>query len=146
VLALAATLAMPFQPACVPAVARNLGVTPSPSGTARLVFVHCGDRGVTGVSLSRDTAVARVPDPLWRIEARQPSPASVFTVGRTPLGFREAVPLRRPLPPFRRVFAQVETTQGRYAMGFRALDLTPGLVLRAADAVPKAAFASEACP
>ncbi|MBA3689905.1 MAG: hypothetical protein H0W82_00645, partial [Actinobacteria bacterium] len=56
-------------------------------------------------------AAARPPQgavrPLWRIRSETPSPASVFTLGRTPLGFREDVPLRRALPPRRRLFAQV---------------------------------------
>ncbi len=83
--------------------------------------------------------------PLWRIRSETPSPASVFTLGRTPLGFREDVPLRRALPPHRRLFAQVDTTVGRYALGFRTLDLAPGLVTRPAGSVTAEAFAQGAC-
>ena len=141
---LAASL-MPALPACVPRTSFNLGVMPSPFGTVRFLFVHCEDRGVTGVSL----AAARAPDagtrPLWRIRTESPSAATVFTVGRTPLGFDEDVALRHALPAGRRLFANVETTAGSYAMGFRALDLVPGRVQRPADTVTKEAFAEGAC-
>jgi hypothetical protein len=136
---------MPALPACVPRTSFNLGVMPSPFGTVRFLFVHCEDRGVTGVSL----AAAHAPDagtrPLWRIHSASPSAAAVFTVGRTPLGFAEDVALRRELPPARRLFANVETTAGSYALGFRALDLLPGLVQRPADSVTREAFAEGAC-
>jgi hypothetical protein len=141
----AASLAMLLLPACVPRVSLNVGVAPSPSGTARVLFVHCEDLGVTRVSLE----TYGVPDararPLWRIESPVPSPDTLFTVGRTPFGFDESVALRGALPAGRRLFAEVRTTAGRYAVGFRALDLAPGLVLRAADAVPKASFSADAC-
>jgi hypothetical protein len=144
--ALAASLAMLLLPACVPAVAMNVGVAPSPSGTARVLFVHCDDLGVTGVSLQTyGVPGAAARPPLWRIETTEPSPATVFTVGRAPFGFEQSVPLRRTLPAGKRLFAEVETTAGRYAVGFHALDLAPGLVVRAADAVPKESFATGAC-
>lgn len=136
---------VPALPGCVPRISFNLGVMPSPFGTVRFLFVHCEDRGVTRVSL----AAARSPEagtrPLWRIRTESPSAAAVFTVGRTPLGFDEDVALRRALPAGRRLFANVETTTGSYAMGFRALDLAPGLVQRPADTVTKEAFAEGAC-
>lgn len=142
--ALAASL-MPALPACVPRTSFNLGVMPSPFGTVRFLFVHCEDRGVTGVSL----AAARAPDagtrPLWRIRSESPSTAAVFTVGRTPFGFAEDIALRGELPPQRRLFASVETTTGSYAMGFRALELIPGLVRGPVETVTKEAFAQGAC-
>jgi hypothetical protein len=49
------------------------------------------------------------------------------------------------MPPQRRLFAEVDTTVGTYALGFRALDLLPGLVQRPADSVTKEAFAEGAC-
>jgi hypothetical protein len=136
---------MPLLPSCVPRTSFNVGVTTSPFGTLRFLFVHCEDLGVTGVSLDVARPPEAVPHPLWRIDTESPSPASVFTVGRTPVGFREEVRLRRALPPRRRLFAEVDTTNGRYAMGFRALDLLPGLVQRPADSVTKEAFAEGAC-
>jgi hypothetical protein len=69
----------------------------------------------------------------------------MFTVGRTPLGFDEDVSLHRAMPPNRQLFAQVDTTVGRYALGFRALDLVPGLVRWPAGSVTKEAFAQGAC-
>jgi hypothetical protein len=136
---------MPALPACVPRTSFNLGVMPSPLGTVRFLFVHCEDRDVTAVSL----AAARAPDPgtrpLWRILTESPSPASVVTVGRTPVGFHEDVPLRHAMPPQRQLFAEGDTTVGTYALGFRALDLLPGLVQRPADSVTKEAFAEGAC-
>jgi hypothetical protein len=136
---------MPLLPSCVPRTSFNVGVTASGFGTVRFLFVHCEDLGVTGVSL----AVARTPEapdrPLWRIHTESPSPASVFTVGRTPVGFHEDVPLHRAMPPHRQLFAQVDTTVGRYALGFRALDLVPGLVRWPAGSVTKEAFAQGAC-
>jgi hypothetical protein len=143
-LAVVATM-MPALPACVPRTSFNLGVMPSSFGTVRFLFVHCEDRGVTGVSL----AAARAPDagtrPLWRIRSESPSTAAVFTVGRTPLGFAEDVALSGELPPHRRLFANVETTAGSYAMGFRALELIPGLVRGPTETVTKEAFAQGAC-
>jgi hypothetical protein len=130
---------------CVPALASNIGVAPTPTGTARILFVHCEDAGVTSVALE---AVHRGGDPpraLWRVEARDPSPATIFTVGKTPVGFHEVVGLRRAFPPVRRLFAEVGTTAGRYGVSFRALDLEPGIVLRPDGAVPKASFAEGAC-
>jgi hypothetical protein len=144
-IAIVASLAMLLLPACVPRVSRNVGVAPSPSGTARVLFVHCEDLGVTGVSVETYGVPDASARPLWRIESPVPSPATVFTVGSTPFGFDESVALRRALPAGKRVFAQVETTAGRYSVGFRALDLVPGLVLREAGAVPKASFAADAC-
>lgn len=136
---------MPMLPSCVPRTSFNVGVTASAFGTVRFLFVHCEDLGVTGVSL----AVAHTPEaagrPLWRIRADTPSPASVFTVGRTPLGFHEDLPLHRAMPPHRQLFAQVDTTVGRYALGFRALDLVPGLVRWPTGSVTKEAYAQGAC-
>jgi hypothetical protein len=142
--AVAASLTMLLS-ACVPRTSFNLGVMPAPFGSLRFLFVHCEDAGITGVSLSTARAPRAGTRPLWRIRSDPPSAASIFTVGRTPLGFSEDVSLRRELPTSRRLFAQVETTAGRYALGFRALDLVPGLVQRPADRVTKEAFAAGAC-
>ena len=142
--AVAASLA-PLCVSCVPRTSFNVGVTTSPFGTVRFLFVHCEDLGVTGVSLAVARAHEAAARPLWRILTESPSPASVFTVGRTPVGFHEDVPLRRRMPPQRRLFAEVDTTVGTYALGFRALDLLPGLVQRPADSVTKEAFAEGAC-
>ena len=136
---------MPLLPSCVPRTSFNVGVTASGFGSVRFLFVHCEDLGVTGVSLALARPPGAVAHPLWRIQAESPSPASVFTVGRTPLGFHEDVPLRRAMPPHRQLFAQVDTTVGRYALGFRALDLVPGLVRWPAGSVTKEAFAQGAC-
>jgi hypothetical protein len=141
----AASLAMLLLPACVPRVSLNVGVAPSPSGTARVLFVHCEDLGVTGVSLAVARPARPQPRPLWRIHTAAPSPASMFTVGRTPVGFHEDVALRGPLPARRQLFAEVDTTVGTYGLGFRALDLVPGLVQRPAGSVTKEAFAAGAC-
>ena len=133
---------MLLLPGCVPATSFNLGLVPTAFGSVRFLFVHCEDSGVTGVSLTGAGAGAR---PLWRIRSDAPSAASSFTVGRTPVGFSEDVALRRQLPPVRLLFAQVDTTSGRYAVGFRALDLVPGMVRRTTDTVTKEAFAAGAC-
>jgi hypothetical protein len=132
-------------PSCVPRTSFNLGVMPTVFGSVRFLFVHCEDLGVTDVSLAVARPRQGATPPLWRIHAEAPSPDSVFTVGRTPLGFREEVRLRRALPPRRQLFALVETSVGSYAMGFRALDLVPGLVRRPADMVTQQAFAEGAC-
>lgn len=144
-LAVAAAWLVLLVPACVPRTSFNLGVMPSPFGTVRFLFVHCEDAGITAVSLSAAGSPGAPTPPLWRIRAETPSPASLFTVGRSPVGFSEDVALRRELPPRRRLTAQVDTTTGRYAMGFRALELVPGLVQRPADSVSKEAFARGAC-
>lgn len=141
--AVAASLTM-LLPACVPRTSFNLGVMPAPFGSLRFLFVHCEDAGITGVSLSAARAPRAGTRPLWRIRSDPPSAASIFTVGRTPLGFSEDVSLRREPPASRRLFAQVETTAGRYAVGFRALDLVPGMVQRPADRVTKEAFGAGA--
>jgi hypothetical protein len=143
--AVALPLVVLLLPSCVPRTSFNVGVTPSPFGTVRFLFVHCEDQGVTGVSLAVAHPAAPAPRPLWRIRTAAPSPAAMFTVGRTPVGFRESVPLTRALPPQRELFAQVDTTVGTYALAFRALDLVPGLVQRPVDSVTKEAFAAGAC-
>jgi hypothetical protein len=130
---------------CVPALASNIGVAPTPTGTARILFVHCEDAGVTGVALEAVRRGGDPPRPLWRIETGDPSPATIFTIGKTPVGFHEVVGLRGAFPPVRRLFAQVDTTAGPYGVSFRALDLEPGIVLRPDGAVPKASFADGAC-
>ena len=142
---LAAAALVLLLPSCVPRTSFNLGVMPSPFGTVRFLFVHCEDAGVTAVSLSASSSSEARTRTLWRIRSESPSAASVFTVGRLPVGFSEDVALRRDLPPMQRLFAQVDTTAGRYATGFRALELVPGLVQRPADSVTKEAFARGAC-
>ena len=97
---------MPLLPSCVPRTSFNVGVTASPFGTVRFLFVHCEDLGVTDVSLAVARAPAAATRPLWRIHTESPSPASMFTVGRTPLGFHEDVPLHRAMPPHRQLFAR----------------------------------------
>jgi hypothetical protein len=130
---------------CVPALATNVGVMPTSSGTAKILFVHCEDTGVTSVALEAARRSGDPPRLLWRIRSAHPSAATIFTVGRTPAGFREVVRLHRAFPPLLRLFAQIGTTAGRYGVSFRALDLEPGIVLRPGGAVPKASFADGAC-
>ena len=131
--------------ACVPAQAQNLGVTPSPAGTPRIVFVHCEDRGITSVALLVASAALTASHVAWRIRSPRASAASVFTVGRTPVGFHEAVPLTRRLPPHRRLYARVRTTVGSYGMAFRSLELVPGMVTRPTGPVAELTFAEQAC-
>jgi hypothetical protein len=133
--------------ACTPhRLSANVGVTPSARGTARILFVHCMDQGVTGVSLARFTLRTGSGRSLWRLRASVPSAATLFTIGVTPIGFQTIIPFERALPPARPLLAQVRTTAGPYSVGFRALDLLPGSVSRpAADMVSKPEFVDQAC-
>jgi hypothetical protein len=126
-----------------------IGVTSGPNGNVVVRYVACREERVKELQLYRnsddDPFVGESSDELpWDVISPSGEAIGSFTVGQTPAGFMEKVPLSRKPSPTEPLGVRLVTTKAQPTTRFRVTDLRPGRILNGGESMDPTTFQREA--
>ncbi len=129
-----------------------VGLSRTVEGGIYVRYIPCYGELIEQLQLFHDTGGPVVGDKydrlLWRIRSRSGNRSYTFRLGVAAPGFKEDVPLRRPLAPSQPLILLIDTSSVENYATFRPNQIKPGMFLVAGRSVDTRTFsrlASESC-